>query len=506
MPSWYGKCKHNGMGATTALGHSSVRETQGLPKLPVRQLIAFALGQLGWSLASYGVGNLVTYFYLPPEAAGVAVFPPFIFQGVVFGVFTIVGVVTFFGRAFESLASPLIAAWSDRSRARLGRRRFFMLLGAAPLAAFSLLVFVPLTNFSEPPSAASSWANATWLAATVLLFYFFFAMYTAPYNALISELGRNPGEPLRISASISVAWALGFGIGTQVYQLQGVVERSGMSAVAAFQVLLAASSALSLVLMLIPVIFLDERNRGVASVSRTGTFRSIRIALGNPNFLRLMTTEVLYWVCQTMMQLGLVFSIVTLLRLERNVMSGLVPVMFVLSFAFYVPVVKAARKFGKKRVLLVGLFLTDGLFLFFAFMGILSLPGLVSVGAVTVFASMPMAILGIIPNAIVADVAEADRIETGDSRAAMFFAIRFFADNLGMAIGSLLFASFLVLGKSAEHPAGVRASSAVSCVVCLLATLVFASYDEGAVLRSMERKRKPTGTEASVPGPGAASG
>ena len=38
-------------------------------------------------------------------------------------------------------------------------------------------------------------------------------MYTAPYNALISELGHNPKERLTISTVIAVTWALGFAVG-----------------------------------------------------------------------------------------------------------------------------------------------------------------------------------------------------------------------------------------------------------------------------------------------------
>ena len=61
-------------------------------KLPTWKLILFALGQLGWSLASYGVSNLVMYFFMPPEAAGAQrTFPPFIFEGALLGIFTIIG-------------------------------------------------------------------------------------------------------------------------------------------------------------------------------------------------------------------------------------------------------------------------------------------------------------------------------------------------------------------------------------------------------------------------------
>ena len=172
---------------------------RGPEKLPFPKLIIFALGQLGWSLASYGVGNLVNYFYLPPDTAVSVVFPPFIYQGAIAGMLTVIGAITFVGRAFDSVTNPLIASWSDRSTARLGRRRLFMLVSAVPFSLFSVLVFVPLQHFSCQPSLASSWANAAWLAAAILLFSFFFVMYTAPYNALISELGHNPKERLTIS-------------------------------------------------------------------------------------------------------------------------------------------------------------------------------------------------------------------------------------------------------------------------------------------------------------------
>ncbi|HET6487616.1 MAG TPA: MFS transporter, partial [Spirochaetia bacterium] len=93
-------------------------------RLPTPKLIVFALGQLGWSLASYGVSNLVMYFYVPPEtAAAQRIFPPFLFEGVLFGIFTVIGIINAVARFFDAVSNPLLASWSDRSRARMGRRR-----------------------------------------------------------------------------------------------------------------------------------------------------------------------------------------------------------------------------------------------------------------------------------------------------------------------------------------------------------------------------------------------
>ena len=56
-----------------------------------------------------------------------------------------------------------------------------------------------------------------------------------------------------------------------------------------------------------------------------------------------------------------------------------------------------------------------------------------------------MALLGIIPQAIVADVAEEDAIVTGEKREGMFFAARTFAMKLGQSIAMLVFTSLAII-------------------------------------------------------------
>jgi len=60
-------------------------------KLPKFNLIMFALGQLGWSLASWAVSNALSAFFLPPQSTGGSLFPVFIFQGTVMGIATVIG-------------------------------------------------------------------------------------------------------------------------------------------------------------------------------------------------------------------------------------------------------------------------------------------------------------------------------------------------------------------------------------------------------------------------------
>ena len=55
---------------------------QNVEKLPFSKKIIYALGQLGWSLASFAVGNALVYFYLPPDT-GEKTFPAFFNQGAI---------------------------------------------------------------------------------------------------------------------------------------------------------------------------------------------------------------------------------------------------------------------------------------------------------------------------------------------------------------------------------------------------------------------------------------
>jgi glycoside/pentoside/hexuronide:cation symporter, GPH family len=460
-------------------------------KLPTGKLILFALGQYGWSLASFGVSNLLNYFYMPPEKADATrIFPPFLFEGRVLWIFTLIGVVAFVSRLFDGVTNPLVASWSDRSMSRLGRRRFFMAVSCLPFALFSVLVFLPPQSFSAEPSVGASAGNLAWLAITSVLFYFFFVMYNASYNALISELGHNPKERLTISTVISVTWALGFFTGFSVYAVQGIFASMGMSQVAAFQTVQAIYAALALVLMLLPVLFIDERRYAAYGTSDEGTFKALGSSLRNRQFLRFLVAELLYWIAQTVLQMSLVYFVVTILGLDEGMTTMLMAAMFILSFAFYLPVVWWTNKVGKKRVLTWGFSLLTASFAIFALMGVLHIASALFAWIAVAFSALPNAIFGILPNAVVADIAEADGIETGSFKAGMFFGVRTLETNLGISIANILLPSLLTLGMTAQNPAGIRMVAIVSGLICAAGTFVFLTYSEKSVLASLAKKER----------------
>ena len=114
---------------------------------------------------------------------------------------------------------------------------------------------------------------------------------------------------------------------------------------------------------------------------------------------------------------------------------------------------------------------------------------------IAVCASVPMAILGILPQACVADVSELSTLETGEDRSGMFFAARTFAMKLGQALSMVVFTSMTV----SETKASYRLTAVVAFVTCLIGACLFLLYNEKMILGKIEELKAKRSPEA---GPG----
>ncbi len=446
--------------------------------LPFGKKIIYALGQFGWSLGSYSVANLINYFYLPPEEGSGAIFPPLVFQGAVLGIMTVVGVINFGGRLFDAVTDPLIAGASDRTKTRFGKRRPFMAVAALPFAVLSVLVFAP-------PVRQAVGANIAWLAVAMALFYLAMTAYVVPYTALISEFGHTPNERLTISTIISITWALGFAVGNQVYAIQGAFE-SSMDSVGAFQTTIVIFAGVSFVLMMMPVLFINENKYSKGGTSNEGSFQALVGTFANKDFLVFALSDFMYWLALTFIQTGISYYVTILLGLKKEFASQLLLVLFVLSFVFYVPINFIAKKLGKKRLVTIAFFVFAVVFVTVSLLGILPIPPRVQAYLMIVLAAFPLAVFGILPNAIVADLAESDGREKGNYKPGVFYGARALMMKLGISVANLLFPSFLLLGRSVTNSTGIRVTGIAALVFSLLGLAFFRAYNEKRVLLSLK--------------------
>ena len=434
---------------------------------PTRILWFFAIGQLGWSLMSGVVTSWLVYIYQPGESVlskGLTVYLP---QGAVFAGLTIIGLIAAIGRVFDAVTDPWIAGKSDRCRNKDGRRIPFMRAAAVPLGIVTVLIFCS-------PVSGTSGYNGLFLLVMDLLFYLFMTIYCTPFNALIPELGRTQTARVNLSTYISLTFIVGTAIAYLVPNIAAVFEPS-VGYIGSIRITVAILASVAVLCMLVPVFTIKEAEYADTTPSESSTFGSLAKTFQNGEFRKFVASDILYFIALTIFQTGLPFYITALMKLPDSMSFLLFALMTGVSLVFYAPVNKLAKKYGKKKIVAFAFMFFAGVFLLTTFCGMFGISGMVWGFLVSILAAIPMAVLGILPQAVVADIAEADGKLTGENRQGMFYAARTFAFKMGQSVAMLMFTSFARIGTDGF---GYRISAAVAAVLCLAGGLVFLLYDE----------------------------
>ena len=457
-----------------------------------RVLWLFALGQLGWSLLSGIISNWLVYYYQPGAELLGRGQQLFITQGAVFLGMTVIGLVAAAGRVFDAVTDPLVGSLSDRCTHRLGRRIPFMRYAALPFGVVTVLVFCSPVN-------GVSWVNNVTLLVMVLLFYLLMTCYCTPYNALIPELGRTQRLRINVSTYISTTYFLGTVLAYVVPNVAGLLEPS-LGVAMSFRVTIGILAAVAVACMLVPTFAISERTYAVTTPSTSRMTTSLAKTFRNREFRTFVASDVLYWIALTMFQTGLPFYITELMGLDDAMTFPLFALMSGVSFLFYPLVNVVAKRVGKKRLVVFAFLLFSLAFGVTSLVGTMGVPGVAWGVAVALLASLPMAILGILPQAVVADIAEADARQTGEKREGMFYAARTFAFKLGQSVSMLMFTSVSLIGGSngVVGDAGIRLTAVIACVFCLAGGLVFTRYHERATLALAAEEAERAGDVETV--------
>ena len=96
---------------------------------------------------------------------------------------------------------------------------------------------------------------------------------------------------------------------------------------------------------------------------------------------------------------------------------------------------------------------------------------------------------------MVADISEADKLETGESRQGMFYAARTFAFKFGQAFAAVVFSSVSLINEEVEkghsgYGLGYRLTAVIAAVLCLLGGIVFLRYNESKIIGTISSGNK----------------
>ena len=429
---------------------------------------------------------MLIYFYLPPTNSGLDSLIPTV---VYLGIFSILALIAAGGRLFDAVTDPLIAWMSDRSTHRKGRRIPFMRVGWIPAFLCCIAVFLPL-HLSE------SKTNIITLVISLTLFYLFLTIYFIPYNALMPELARTGREKVTLSTWLSLAYVIGLIIAAQTPLLAHWIEEwfSFEKRIHTFQIAIGTLSLIASVFLIIPVIAINEKDLCKSQPAKVSFGNSLGKALRNYNFRLFLFADFSYFMAIAIIASGMLYYLKVLLGLEEAMGSTVFGVMILVSLLFY-PLVLHITKFIRKKFLIsFGLIFLGIIFLSIYFLGKLPMPPKAQIYLFALLASIPVAILGIIPYAIIAEIAQLDGLITGVQKEGMYFAVRNFFYKLGMTIGIMCFTILTLWGKDPGDDLGIRLNGILGFFLCTIAGLTFLLFKEKEIVHKIHRlyrKKQP---------------
>ena len=338
--------------------------------------------------------------------------------------------------------------------------------------------FCALTFF--PPVSAQSTHNAIWITFTLALFFMSATAYIIPYNALLPEVTSTAAQKVKLSSLQQVGFVIGIVFSALVNNFADLVQRFGHVANrdTAVQYTIWGLCLLSGLIMMVPVLTINEKKYSAAKPSHLPLLPAIKKTFSNRNFKYYLVSDFSYYMALSIISSGLLFFITVLLHLPESMGGLLMFTMVMVSLLFYPLINYLSKKIGKKPIVLFSFALLSLIFVAIYFLGKFPFSAKAQVYLLVIGASFPLASLGILPNAILAEIAERDALRTGENREGMFFAVKYLFVKLGQTLGIALFAFLTVYGKDPGNDYGLRLNGVCGFVLCLFAFAFFSRFKE----------------------------
>ena len=422
--------------------------------LPRWVVVAYGTGAAGWVLVDRVVLTWLYFAYVTtPTPTGERLMLPLTFSAVLFG-----------GRVIDAIADPVIARLSDNHRGRRGRRLPFLMVSAVPYVIVYAALFLP-------PVADRSPVNALYLGVGLALYFTLFTAYVGPYLALLADLSVSSADRVDLATSKAVATLLGSGVALIVSGL--LVEAFGV--VTMVWVL----GAVALVLLLVPLA-IPERRFSVAVPATMPLLPAVRATLANRPFVVALLGANALWFGFNIVSLNVPLYATSLLGLSEGAVAALMGALFGVCLLVFPAVNRLSKRVGLKRMMVASL---AGFALVLPLIAAFPTPprGLspLAFGVVVMaLAGVPLAGFFVVPDAIIAAVADLEQQRSGQRREGMYFGVNGLLLKLNLGVSTVVSGALLQVWGD---PLGLQVTGPVAAVAMLLGAAVFLRYPEAEV-------------------------
>jgi GPH family glycoside/pentoside/hexuronide:cation symporter len=240
----------------------------------------------------------------------------------------------------------------------------------------------------------------------------------------------------------------------------------------------------------IPAWSIDEKRYCIAKPATTPIFSAIRQTFKNRHFKFFLVADFSYNTAMAIVYSSLLYYVTVLLLQPDSFGTTLMGLMIAGSLAFLGLLPFFVRRFGQKKLINFS-FIMLGLALLGVFnLGRFPLDLRVQGYLVSAMTCIPLAIMSILPSALLADISDLDGKQTGEQKEGLFFAVRNLSQKLGQTIGMIVIAVLIQFGKDPGDDMGVRLTGLVGVVLCSIAALTFAFFREKRFLLEVAAMEK----------------
>ncbi len=325
------------------------------------------------------------------------------------------------GKIWDAVNDPLFGWLSDRTTSRFGKRRVYMIFGALPLAVtIALLWFVPR-------GLSDTWVFL-WIAFTFILFDTMWTLTNVPYYALTAELTDDYDERASLTAFRMVLGVPAYIVGAALTPaLVGLfaTKRAGYGAIGVIYGVLAA------VVLWISAAGLKERKKISESKAKAPPLQTFLATLRNRPFVQLIVAYLVANMAFALIKTLMAYFLIYQLGMEEQVpLVMFLLLLFVALFLF--PWKKLSDRWNKGPAYALGLAI-GGLALAATFFLPHEPTGWVYV--VAIVAGIGFSAQWVFPWAMVPDVVDYDRLETGEFRGGMYYGVWGLVTKFSEALG-----------------------------------------------------------------------
>lgn len=413
--------------------------------------LMYSLGYLGISILVQTTVKWYQYYYSPPELN----------QGGYHNLIPLgfIGLAMIIARVVDGIADPLVAYFSDRSKSKLGRRRPYILYGSVPLTLTFILIWFPPVN-------GESILNFVYLTFMLSLFFIFFTIVVGPYLSLIGEITKTKQERINITTMQGITQILGV-----------MIAEAGSGLIINyydFKVMGIVLGLIALSTIILTPIFVREDPKNIHH-ENIKLFSSIKMTLTNKNFVYyLIGYSTIYFGINTL-TISMPYISEGLLNSTAESSGLLIAGAFVVALLFSPLIPKITLKLGKRSTFNIAAIMFATLLVLTGLFGVVF--NNLAATIIIMAAGIPLAIMFVVPNAMVADIAENDGIINGQKREGMFFGAQGLIIKLVIGFSSLITPFiFSIFGNSISNPLGLHIVGPLSGILIFFGLIAFNKY------------------------------